>query len=113
MIVLSAKLENQVVHSRKKKLADAPSRDWLLQRLGEILEIAMSKLTGPKTTPEERIKWSRVVISAGQACNSVLRDVDIEALKKQIEELKALTLAKLSDEQTADQEGNTETSTDN
>lgn len=109
MIVLSAKLEAEIVSRPRKGLTDAPTRDWLLKRLGEIMEIAMSKVTGPKTTPEERIKWSRVVISAGQACNSVLRDVDIEALKKQIEELRALTMARFADEQAADQEGNSGT----
>lgn len=72
----------------------------------------MERVTNPKTSSLDRIRWSRVVISAGQACNSVLRDVDIEALKKQIEDLKTLTTAKLGDEQGENQERDSETSTD-
>lgn len=89
-----------------------PDRQWLLKSLGGILEIAMDRVSGPKTTALDRIRWSRVVIAAGQACNSVLRDVELEALKQQIKELKELTLAKLSDEQGANQEGDTGTQTD-
>ena len=91
---------------------DETSRDWLLQRLHNILEIAMERVENRKTPPGDRIKWSRIVIAAGQACNSVLRDVEIDALKHQIQELKELTLARLSDEQENDREGDTETSTD-
>lgn len=40
---------------------------------------------------------SRIAIAAGQACNAILRDVEIDALKQQINELKELTLAKLDD----------------
>ncbi len=54
--------------------------------------------------PADRIKWSRIVIAAGQACNSILRDVDIEALKQQIQDLKQLTEERLGDEQGIDQE---------
>jgi hypothetical protein len=72
----------------------------------------MERVTTPKTSSLDRIRWSRVVIAAGQACNSILRDVEMDALKQQISELKELTMAKLSDEQGEDQEGNTETPTD-
>jgi hypothetical protein len=89
-----------------------PDRQWLLQQLRRILEIALERVTVPKTPSLDRIRWSRVVIAAGQACNSILRDVEIDALKQQISELKELTMAKLSDEQGEDQEGDTETSTD-
>ena len=88
------------------------SRDWVLQKLHSILEIAMDRVENHKTSPQERIKWSRIVIAGGQACNSVLRDVEIDDLKQQIKELKELTLAKLSDEQESDQGRNTETTTD-
>lgn len=91
-------------------------RRWLLKRLHEILEIAMQRVTGPKTPAGDRVKWSRIVISAAQACNAVLRDVEIEALKQQIAELKALTLAKLGDdeehEDRADQARDEETQAD-
>ena len=96
----------------KRGTIDEPTRGWLLQQLGEILEIAMNRVTAPKTSSEDRIKWSRIVIGAGQACNTVLRDVEIEALKQQVKELKELTLAKLSDEQGEPQEGDTATSPD-
>jgi hypothetical protein len=89
-----------------------PDRQWLLHQLREVLEISMERISNPKTPAPDRIKWSRVVISAGQACNSVLRDAEIDDLKHQIKELKELTLAKLSDEQESDREGDTETSTD-
>lgn len=81
-----------------------PTRSWLLVHLRQIMEIALERVTNPKTPAPDRIKWSRVLISAGQACNSILRDVDIEALKKQIEDLKRLTQERLNDEQTIDQE---------
>jgi hypothetical protein len=58
---------------------------------------------------EDRIKWSRIVIAAGGACNSVLRDVEIDALKKEISELKALTEERLKDDNELDEAGNRET----
>jgi hypothetical protein len=36
------------------------------------------------------IKWSRIAIASGQACNAILRDVEIDQLKQQINELKTL-----------------------
>jgi len=95
-----------------KRPVDELTRSWVLQRLGEILEIAMERVTAPKTPSEDRIKWSRIVIGAGQARNTVLRDKEIEALKEQINELKELTLAKLTDEQAEPEEGDSETSAD-
>ena len=58
----------------------------------------MQRVTSPKTPAPDRIKWSRIVIAAGQACNAVLRDVEIDALKQQINELKQLTLERLSED---------------
>jgi len=94
---------------------EEPTREWLLGRLRQIMEIALNRVANPKTPSGDRIKWSRIVIYAGGACNSVLRDVEIETLKQQVEELKRLTSTKLSDEdeQGNDQEGDTETSADN
>jgi hypothetical protein len=97
------------------KDVEEASRQWLLERLHEILEIAMQRVTNPKTPAPDRIKWSRIVIAAAQASNAVLRDVEIEALKQQIAELKALTLAKLDEgdvEDRADQTRDEETPAD-
>jgi hypothetical protein len=91
------------------------NRQWLLMRLREILEIAMQRVTNPKTPASDRIKWSRIVITAAQASNAVLRDVEIETLKQQIAELKELTLAKMDEgeiEDGTDQTRNAETPTD-
>jgi hypothetical protein len=88
---------------------DSTTREWLIKQLRDVLEIAMNRVTHPKTPPPDRIKWSRIVIAAGQACNSILRDVDIEALKQQIQDLKQLTEEKLRDEQGIDQEEHTTT----
>jgi len=94
-------------------VAAQPSRDWLLEQLRQVLEIAMERVGNSKTSASYRIRWSRIVIAAGQALNSVLRDVEIEALKQQINQLKELATAQLSeDEQGNDQDGDTETSTD-
>ena len=89
--------------------ADELTRQWLLLRLRRIMEIALERVTNPKTPAPDRIKWSRVLISAGQVCNSVLRDVEIDALKQQIMELKALTTERLTDEDGSDQTGDGET----
>ena len=78
------------------------SRQWLLEQLREILIIAMQRVTNLKTPAPDRIKWSRIVIAAAQASNAVLRDVEIEALKQQIAELKALTLARLGEDDIED-----------
>jgi hypothetical protein len=78
------------------------SRQWLLERLREILEIAMQRVTNLKTPAPDRIKWSRIVIAAAQASNAVLRDVEIDALKQQINELKQLTLERLSEDKDSD-----------
>jgi len=67
-----------------------PTREWVLKGLQEIMEIALERVANAKTPNADRIKWSRVVISAGQGCNSVLRDVELETLKQQIMELKAI-----------------------
>lgn len=94
-------------------VAAQPSREWLLERLRQVLEIAIERVGNSKTSASYRIRWSRIVIAASQALNSVLRDVEIEALKQQINQLKELATAKLSeDEQGNDQDGDTETSTD-
>ena len=65
------------------------------------MQIAMQRVTNSKTPASDRIKWSRIAIGAGQACNAVLRDVEIDALKQQINELKQLTLSKLSEDKDA------------
>jgi hypothetical protein len=83
---------------------DSTTREWLIKQLHDVLEIGMSRVTHPKTPPSDRIKWSRIVIGAGQALNSILRDVEIEELKQQIGELKQLTEERLIDEQGSDQE---------
>ncbi len=89
--------------------AQGPTRQWLLQELRRVMEIALDRVTGAKTPPEDRIKWSRIVIAAGGACNSVLRDVEIDALKKEIAELKALTEERLKDDNELDEAGSRET----
>lgn len=75
-----------------------PTREWLLQQLRRVMEIALDKLTNPKTAPPDRIKWSRIVIAAGASANSVLRDVEIDDLRRQIMELKTLAVEKAEDE---------------
>jgi hypothetical protein len=92
-------------------VVDQPTREWLLERLRTIIDYAMDRVTGARTAPDERIKWSRIAVSAGQACNSVLRDVDIETLKQQVRELKELTIEKMSDEQGENPEGDREATT--
>ncbi|MCJ7455377.1 hypothetical protein MUP07_01360 [Candidatus Bathyarchaeota archaeon] len=82
--------------------AEEQTRQWLLQQLRAITEIAMQRVTSGKTPASDRIKWSRIAIAAGQACNAILRDVEIDALKQQINELKQLTLARLSEDKDAD-----------
>jgi hypothetical protein len=85
-----------------------PTRQWLLQELRRVMEIALDRVTNPKTPAEDRIKWSRIVIAAGGACNSVLRDVEIDELRNEISELKALTEERLKDEDGSDQTGDKE-----
>ena len=88
--------------TRASKGVQEASRQWLLEQLREILMIAMQRVTNLKTPAPDRIKWSRIVIAAAQASNAVLRDVEIEALKEQISELKALTLARLDEDDIED-----------
>lgn len=86
--------QNSLRHEEDQAPAGSPSeptREWLLQQLRRVLEIALDKVTNPKTAPPDRIKWSRIVIAAGASCNSVLRDVEIDELRREIMELKALT----------------------
>lgn len=108
MSLSGAGVRGETSGKRRGGVPDEPTRRWLLAKLRDILEIAMERVTSSKTPAPDRIKWSRIVIGAGQACNSVLRDVEIEALKEQIKELRELALAKLSDESGEDQEGDTE-----
>ena len=84
------------------KPAQEETRQWILEHLREVMEIAMQRVTSHKTLASDRIKWSRIAIGAGQACNAVLRDVEIDALKQQINELKQLTLSKLSEDMDAE-----------
>jgi len=80
------------------------NREWLLNQIRHVLEIGIGRVTHSKTSPADRIKWSRIVIAAGQALNAVLRDVEIEDLKRQIEELQQLAGEQEVDEQGDDQE---------
>jgi len=107
---LSAPTTSKDVEERTGRGEDVqePTRQWLLQELRRVMEIALDRVTGPKTPPEDRIKWSRIVIAAGGACNSVLRDVEIDALKKEISELKAMTEEHLKDDNELDEAGNRE-----
>lgn len=102
MIPLSSHLDVKTHEAPVEVGFEEETRQWLLQQLREILEIAMQRVTNPKTPASDRIKWSRIAIAAGQACNAVLRDVEIDALKQQITELKQLTLSKLSEDKDAD-----------
>jgi len=88
--------------SGPRPAAEEQTRQWLLKRLREVMEIAMQRVTNAKTPAPDRIKWSRIAIAAGQACNAVLRDVEIDALKQQINELKQLTLERLSEDKDSD-----------
>jgi hypothetical protein len=81
-----------------QKIAQEETRLWILEHLREVMQIAMQRVTSPKTLASDRIKWSRIAIGAGQACNAVLRDVEIDALRQQINELKQLTLSRLSED---------------
>jgi len=90
--------------AEKGRSVDSTTREWLVEQLHDVLEIAMGRVTHPKTLSSERIKWSRIVIAAGQALNAILRDVEIESLKQQITELRALTTERLSTEQEIDRE---------
>ena len=89
-----------------------PTREWLLQQLRRVMEIALDKVTNHKTPAPDRIKWSRIVIAAGASSNSVLLDVEIDELRRQIMELKALTAANEEGEDgnSGDEAGDRETS---
>jgi hypothetical protein len=88
-----------------RKGSEEGTREWLLARLRDILEIAMHRVTNPKTGAQDRIKWSRIVIAAGQALNGILRDVEIDALKQQINELRTLTLERLGEDEQGEDQG--------
>ena len=68
----------------------APDREQLLRILGGLMELIVKHMNDPKTRWSEKLKWSRVLISASGVCNSVLRDVEVEKLKEQVEELERL-----------------------
>jgi hypothetical protein len=82
-----------------------PTRQWLLQELRRVMEIALDRVTNSKTAAEDRIKWSRIVIAAGGACNSVLRDIEVDELKHEITELKTLQAEKLDEEEDDEDRG--------
>jgi hypothetical protein len=94
----SASYASENANATVPPAAQEEPRQWILQQLREVMEIAMQRVTNTKTSAPDRIKWSRIAIAAGQACNAVLRDVEIDALKQQINELKQLTLSKLSED---------------
>jgi len=68
----------------------APDRDRLLRILGGLMEMVVKHMNDPKTRWDEKLRWSRVLISAGNVCNSVLRDVEVGRLKEEVEELERL-----------------------
>ena len=82
---------------------DEPTRKWLLLSMRQIVEIALDRVTNPKTLAADRIKWSRVLISAGQVTNGILRDVEIEELKRQVMELKDLTTERMKEDEDQDE----------
>jgi len=68
----------------------------------------MQRVTSAKSSASDRIKWSRIAMAAGHACNAILRDAEIEALKQQIKELKQLTLEKLGEKEPNSHEDGTD-----
>jgi hypothetical protein len=44
---------------------DEVTREWVLKKLGNILDIAMNRVAHPKTPAQDRLKWSRIVVSTG------------------------------------------------
>jgi hypothetical protein len=90
--------ENPDTGRTRQNLVQEETRQWILEHLREVMQIAMHQVTSTKTLAADRIKWSRIAIAAGQACNAVLRDVEIDALKQQINELKQLTLSRVSED---------------
>lgn len=68
----------------------APDRERLLRMLGGLTEMVVKHMNDPKTRWDEKLKWSRVLINASNVCNSVLRDVEVDRLKEEVEELERL-----------------------
>ena len=64
----------------------------------EIIDLATERVTNPRTPAPHSVKWSGMVIAASQACNAVLRDIEIDQLKQQINKLRQLTLSRLSED---------------
>jgi hypothetical protein len=88
-----------------RQSGEEPTRQWLLQELRRVMEIALDRVTNSKTAAEDRIKWSRIMIAAGGACNSVLRDVEVDELKREITELKTLLAERLEEEEDDEDRG--------
>jgi hypothetical protein len=67
-----------------------PERRWLLQQLSGLVNYSKNKILDSNTKPEERVKWSRILVSAATSCSYALRDTEIDHLKDEVATLEKL-----------------------
>lgn len=67
-----------------------PERTWLLQQLSGLVNYARTRVMDSITKPDERVKWSRILVSAAIACSYALKDKEIDQLKDEVGNLKKL-----------------------
>ena len=66
------------------------SRDELVEAVGRVIEVGLFRLDNKYTKNLERIKWARVVTQAVGVASEVLRELELEEVKRRIEALEAL-----------------------
>jgi len=80
-----------VLKSIEKAFSEGkPEREWILRQLAGLVSYAKAKIMDHNTGKTDRIKWSRVLVSAAQACTHALKDQELDELREEIKELKTI-----------------------
>ena len=66
------------------------TRGDLLQDLADIVEVVIIKYTKIRASNKDRQAWGRLVVSAVSEMGKILKDGDLDDLKREVEELRRL-----------------------
>ncbi len=90
-----------------------PERKWILEQLSGLVSYSKTKILDSNTKPDERIKWSRILVSAAISCSYALRDKEIDQLKDEVAILKKLVKETIEEEEGEEAESIAEEATQN
>ena len=61
---------------------------YLLGKLKGLFELSLDKTTKKQTPSGKKIQWARIAIQSASVMASILKDVELESLRDEVEALK-------------------------